>query len=161
MPDPTCPPIEYIDSVSAALVNVGKTLVGSEHISDVGAWPRYIWVPSSEAWTADAPNNAIAVGAFATTFEVHVWGRDYVHAWRMRGALLTALANDALGSFNIGPAFWPPRGKGTAGTLCVQTVSITIPISRQQFPTAPGGEITDEEPTLGRATHLGTITPVP
>jgi hypothetical protein len=155
---PTCPPLDYIAEVAALLSTCGVTKVGAEFISDNKAPHQYTWIPVGEVWSGDSPADPSNMGAFDTSFVVHVYGKDYVSTWRMRHALLTALRHTAQGFFTVGGAEWPVRDKGTSGCVCLQTVSVRIPIPAQAYPTTLGDEIADEEPLTAQATSIGSLT---
>lgn len=159
MPAPTCPPVEYFTAISALLTTCGASFLGSEHLTDAMSPPRYTWVPAAEAWSPDAPRDFAMMGAFDTTFVIHVYGNDFVHTWRLRHALLTALRTSSCGTFSIGNAEWPLRDKGAKGQVCLQTISIRIPIPAQAYPATLGATIVDDEPLTAQADEVGTVTP--
>jgi hypothetical protein len=160
---PTTPSLavnDYFAEVAGLLAKCGPSFFGSEHLTDAMAPPRYTWILASEAWSPDAPKDpATTLGAFDTTFVLHVYGRSFDHAYRLRQALLTALRTSALGTFSVGGAEHPLRDKGAKGYVILQTVSVRIPIPVQSLPELLGADIVDFEPLTAQATTVGSVTP--
>lgn len=161
-PPPSCIPLDYIAEISTLLATCAPTFIGAEHLTDTMRFPRYTWIPVREDESTDHPRDENCLGAYKMTWVVHVYGRDFLHAYRLRGALLTALCDAAQGTFDTGGCDWPRRDKGQDGTVCLQTVSITIPLWVQEYPEtydASGTGIVDVQPSTANATRIAGITP--
>lgn len=155
---PTLAINDYFDELAGLLSKCGLSYLGSEHLTDAMTWPRYTFVLASESWSPDYPvDPETTMGSMLSTFVIHVYGKDFTHAYRLRQALLTALRQSALGSYNIGSAEWPLRDKAAKGVVVLQTVSIVVPIPIQDFPSALGDEIVDHEPVTAKATSVGAV----
>lgn len=161
-PPPSCIPLDYYESIKALLATTAPTFFGAEHTSDAGRWPRYTWVPVSESASTNHPRHPNCLGAYKFVFAVHVYGTDFSHAYRMRNALLTALYEVAQGTCSADSCVWQQTYKGKDGVVCVQTVTITIPVWAQEYPEtfdASGSGIVDDEPSTSQADHIASLTP--
>lgn len=162
MPTPSCIPLDYIAEISTLLATCAPTYVGAEHITDGKDYPKYTWIPVREDESTDHPRDENCLGAYRFSWVVHVYGKDFLHTYRLRGALLTALCDAAQGTYSTGGCDWPTRTKATSGVVCLQTVSITIPLWVQEYPETydvSGAGIVDVQPSTARATRIAGITP--
>lgn len=156
----TAPPVEIIEAVGELLATCGPTFIGLENMADNDSPPRYAWAPIDDEPDSDfdVGANPVAVAGVRATFAVHCWGKSYIHAWRLRQALITALHDTVNASFRIGSARWTPGSVGTYGYIVQQTVSVQIPIVEVAYPGALGDDIADDVTLTGQAKYAAFDT---
>lgn len=118
--------------------------------------PRITWVWKGESHTPDPEQDAsdMAVGYEANPlFDVHVWGRDYLDACRLRNLLAAALFNELSPGAYKSEGAKPgtddeglPLAQGCEMVISIRLLGVPMPFRRHQ------------QVTLTGASAQGTVT---
>ncbi len=133
--------IDLAKSVGQALQYVAPTHWGQRYLADnTKTAPRYVWVRSNDSVAAPTyvGYDDQKVAETACSFDVHCWGKTDRDAEELRALLINAFWQTIPRElFAFGGATWIEPENMTHGWVCVQNMTIRVPLDAVHVPDAP------------------------
>lgn len=147
--------------IRTAMVEAFPTLqtgLGQRDLDEHSVYPRMVWVPTRDAYTAPTRDRAQqrSLRTCDTVCEVHLWGEEIADVEGMRERLFTVLQAIAPGAWDSTAGEWTQPGTTTAGEKLVMLVSLKF--SQHELPAPTTVTITAVAPdTTGSAPSDGNL----
>lgn len=149
------------DLIAAAMLIAFPTLqtgLGQRELDAAGSYPRMVWVPARDAYSAPTRDRAQqrSLRTCETVCSVHLWGETIAAVEDMRERLITVLQAIAPGAWDVSAGEWTQPGTTTAGEQLAMLVSLRF--SQHELPAPTTVTITAVAPdTTGAVDPDGNL----
>jgi len=125
------------NTIAAAMLAAFPTLqtgLGQRALDAAGSYPRMVWVPTRDTFTAPTRDRALqrSLRTCETSVVVFLWGEDIAAVEDLRERLLTELQAAAPGAWDVSTGEWAGPGVTTAGEQLALTIALKF--SQHELP---------------------------